>query len=72
MRHINRGADNPWDVQVEVAKIAGGAPEVGSESPIPFFHMLERLKTTKREGWRRFGITQLVSPQIIYETANVP
>lgn len=25
-------------------------------SPIPFFHLLERLKTTKREGWRRFGI----------------
>ncbi len=23
---------------------------------MPFFHMLERLKTTKREGWRRFGI----------------
>ena len=27
-----------------------------SPSPIPFFHLLERLKTTKREGWRRFGI----------------
>lgn len=27
-----------------------------SSSPIPFFHLLERLKTTKREGWRRFGI----------------
>ncbi|KAI7150682.1 hypothetical protein KC352_g28736, partial [Hortaea werneckii] len=25
-------------------------------TPIPFFHLLERLKTTKREGWRRFGI----------------
>lgn len=25
-------------------------------SPIPFFHLLERLKTTKREGWRRLGI----------------
>lgn len=24
---------------------------------MPFFHLLERLKTTKREGWRRFGIT---------------
>lgn len=23
---------------------------------MPFFHLLERLKTTKREGWRRFGI----------------
>lgn len=24
---------------------------------MPFFHLLERLKTTKREGWRRFGIS---------------
>lgn len=31
-------------------------PEENSASPIPFFHLLERLKTTKREGWRRFGI----------------
>ena len=31
-------------------------PAQHSPSPIPFFHMLERLKTTKREGWRRFGI----------------
>jgi putative hydrolase of HD superfamily len=25
-------------------------------SPVPFFHLLERLKTTKRAGWQRFGI----------------
>lgn len=25
---------------------------------MPFLHLLERLKTTKREGWRRFGIDQ--------------
>ena len=25
-------------------------------SPVPFFHLLERLKTTKREGWRRFNL----------------
>lgn len=31
-------------------------PEENSTSPIPFFHLIERLKTTKREGWRRFGI----------------
>ncbi|CAC9887251.1 hypothetical protein D6C90_07223 [Aureobasidium pullulans] len=30
--------------------------EKHSSSPVPFFHLLERLKTTKREGWRRFGI----------------
>lgn len=23
---------------------------------MPFLHLLERLKTTKREGWRRFGL----------------
>lgn len=33
-------------------------PEEDSSSPVPFFHLLERLKTTKREGWRRFGIQQ--------------
>ena len=31
-------------------------PPSSPTSPIPFFHMIERLKTTKREGWRRFGI----------------
>lgn len=30
--------------------------ETNTSSPVPFFHLLERLKTTKREGWRRFGI----------------
>ena len=28
-----------------------------ASSPVPFFHLLERLKTTKREGWRRFNIS---------------
>jgi putative hydrolases of HD superfamily len=32
------------------------APEENSTSPIPFFHLVERLKREKREGWRRFGI----------------
>ena len=27
-----------------------------SSSPVPFLHLIERLKTTKREGWRRFSI----------------
>jgi putative hydrolases of HD superfamily len=31
-------------------------PQTNSTSPVQFFHLLERLKTTKREGWRRFGI----------------
>lgn len=31
-------------------------PLENSPSPVPFFHLLERLKTTPREGWRRFDI----------------
>ncbi|KAK5991344.1 5'-deoxynucleotidase hdd1 [Cladobotryum mycophilum] len=45
-----------WSVDKVLEVIPGGVPEQGSSSPIPFFHMLGRLKTTKREGWRRFGI----------------
>ena len=48
--------DDPWTVDKVVKEIPGGAPKEESSSPLPFFHMLERLKTTKREGWRRFGI----------------
>ena len=32
-----------------------------TDSPVPFFHLLERLKTTKRAGWRRFGISDCES-----------
>lgn len=31
-------------------------PPSNPTSPIPFFHLLELLKTTKREGWRRLSI----------------
>lgn len=51
-------AKEPWSVEAVVASLPGGSPQAGSTSPVPFFHMLERLKTTKREGWRRFGINQ--------------
>jgi putative hydrolase of HD superfamily len=51
-------AKEGWTVEAVVASLPGGPPKSDSDSPIPFFHMLERLKTTKREGWRRFGITQ--------------
>lgn len=27
-----------------------------TDSPVPFFHLLQRLKTTPRAGWRRFGL----------------
>lgn len=52
--------EEQWTVEAAVAKIPGGAPKSDTESPVPFFHVLERLKTGKREGWRRFGIEQYV------------
>ena len=39
----------------ELSKVSNLPPE-GTSTPVSFFHFLERLKTTKREGWRRFGI----------------
>ncbi|KAJ4370938.1 hypothetical protein N0V86_008632 [Didymella sp. IMI 355093] len=44
-----------WTVQTVLADIEHGYAE-STDSPVPFFHLLERLKTTKRAGWRRFGI----------------
>ncbi|ETS82331.1 hypothetical protein PFICI_04207 [Pestalotiopsis fici W106-1] len=45
-----------WTVEKALATIHPEPPVSNSTSPLPFFHMLERLKTSKREGWRRFGI----------------
>lgn len=45
-----------WEVDKVVDALPGDAPKTGGQSPLAFFHMIERLKTTKREGWRRFGI----------------
>ncbi|KAM0321792.1 hypothetical protein ACHAQA_009888 [Verticillium albo-atrum] len=52
--------EGTWTVDKALAASAPTtAPSpTGTSSPIPFFHLLERLKTTKREGWRRFGIAQ--------------
>lgn len=44
------------DTSVVLADLSISTPS-NLTSPLPFFHLLERLKTTKREGWRRFGIT---------------
>ncbi|KAL1956625.1 hypothetical protein VTO42DRAFT_6972 [Malbranchea cinnamomea] len=44
-----------WTAQSVIATLPHPPKENGS-SPLPFFHLLERLKTTKREGWRRFDI----------------
>lgn len=50
--------DGTWTVEKALAVTPNDAsPSAASaDSPLPFFHLLERLKTTKREGWRRFGI----------------
>jgi len=45
----------PWTVD-KVIEAIPSAPPAGATTPLPFFHLLGRLKTTKREGWRRFGI----------------
>ncbi|KAL8297804.1 hypothetical protein RB600_002700 [Gaeumannomyces tritici] len=45
-----------WTVDKVLATVEADKPEEGSDSPLPYFHLLERLKTTKREGWRRFKI----------------
>ncbi|KAL9110687.1 MAG: hypothetical protein Q9227_004864 [Pyrenula ochraceoflavens] len=41
-----------WAVLSEISD----RPTENSTSPIPFMHLIERLKTEKREGWRRFDI----------------
>ncbi|KAK0365290.1 hypothetical protein LTR91_015557 [Friedmanniomyces endolithicus] len=48
-------ADGQWTPETVLSTLPT-RPETNSSSPLPFFHLLERLKTTKREGWRRFGI----------------
>ncbi|KAK3390647.1 HD domain-containing protein [Podospora didyma] len=45
-----------WTVDKVLDAIPTGRLAEGTTSPLPYFHILERLKTTKREGWRRFGI----------------
>ncbi|PHH66085.1 hypothetical protein CDD81_610 [Ophiocordyceps australis] len=47
----------PWTVEKVLAEIPGDSSLKQASSPLAFFHLLERLKTTKREGWRRFGIS---------------
>ncbi|KAI1473335.1 hypothetical protein K445DRAFT_320251 [Daldinia sp. EC12] len=55
---ITPKVSEPWTVEKVLAQIHPTAPPEGSSSPVPFFHILERLKTGKREGWRRFGINR--------------
>ncbi|KAK3654046.1 hypothetical protein LTR56_003482 [Elasticomyces elasticus] len=47
--------DGEWTPETVLATLPE-RPVTDSTSPIPFFHALTLLKTTPREGWRRFGI----------------
>jgi len=51
-----------WTVDKVIAQLPDKGSDLteGSASPLPFLHLLERLKTTRREGWRRFGITKYI------------
>ncbi|KAK8090504.1 hydrolase-HD superfamily protein [Apiospora phragmitis] len=57
---VTRKISEPWSVDKVLATVQPSPPAEGTSSPVPFFHLLERLKTNKREGWRRFGIERLV------------
>lgn len=50
--------EGDWTVDKAVDTIGTGKYTEASNSPIGYFHLLERLKTTKREGWRRFDINR--------------
>ncbi|KAK7542085.1 HD domain-containing protein [Phyllosticta citribraziliensis] len=47
--------EGTWSPETVLSQLPS-RPAADSASPLPFMHVLERLKTTKREGWRRFGI----------------
>ncbi|KAF1960741.1 HD domain-containing protein [Byssothecium circinans] len=44
-----------WTVERVLDDISSRYDE-DTDSPVSFIHLLERLKTTKRAGWQRFGI----------------
>lgn len=55
-------SSTPTDLLVAVLSEITPRYTENTNSPVPFFHLLERLKTTKRAGWLRFGIS---SPESI-------
>lgn len=63
---------DPWTVEKVLDTIRTGKPAEGSSSPVPYFHMLERLKTTKREGWRRFDIHRFVTSTRLLLSHKMP
>ena len=56
-RSFMNGSSTQWTPSTILHTIPSHSRYTPStSSPISFFHLLSRLKTTKREGWRRFGI----------------
>ncbi|KAL2284414.1 hypothetical protein FJTKL_08826 [Diaporthe vaccinii] len=45
-----------WTVEAALQASPHESPVEGTSSLLPFLHLLERLKTTKRAGWKRYGI----------------
>lgn len=66
-RHLEVGVvpvpkvEGTWTVDKALDTFSATKPAEGTASPVPYFHILERLKTTKREGWKRFGINRCVT-----------
>ncbi|OJJ52894.1 hypothetical protein ASPSYDRAFT_62552 [Aspergillus sydowii CBS 593.65] len=49
--------DTPeWDPRTVLSSLPN-PPRENTSTPIPFFHLLSRLKSTKREGWQQAGLS---------------
>ncbi|ERT01968.1 hydrolase of HD superfamily [Sporothrix schenckii 1099-18] len=55
LSRTSSSTDDVWTVDKALVAHGIEIPE-NVTSPITFFHILERLKTTKRQGWLRHGI----------------
>lgn len=59
MRHLSYPSYHASNISlIRTAVLSENALQYAenTDSPVPFFHLLERLKTTKRAGWQRFEI----------------
>ncbi|KAK5111682.1 hypothetical protein LTR62_004788 [Meristemomyces frigidus] len=48
--------DGEWTPETVLSTLPPHSRPQPNTSPLPFMHLLSRLKTTPREGWRRFNI----------------
>ena len=54
---VNNDPEQPWNITAALNQL-GIVPEEKASDFVPFWHILERLKTTKRTGWKRHGIKE--------------